>query len=208
MTRDVNMTDDEFNQFSKKQEQWAKTLLVLGEGVVNPEITEVCELIENVYTNSSSECVQRYALPDMNYYLNTESDIEKAIEWLYPNKNVLADNIARDRVLLAMSNERVDFWNAELQKLNPNQLHCLRSHDYFADVDDDSHVLKSLLNDSVLNKLKDNKTPDHLLNLKEGDICLLTRALRAYGLGSNQRVLIHKIPMTSNSQPPRLIEVN
>ena len=207
MTRNINMTDDDFNFFSRKQEQWAKTLLVFGEGVADPDITEVCELIEDVLTNSSSECVQRYALPDMKYYLNTESDIEKAIEWMYPNKNVLEDNIVRDRVLLAMSNERVDYWNTELQKLNPNPLHCLRSHDYFADVDDDSHTLKSLLNDSILSKLKDNKTPDHMLYLKEGDICLLTRPLRAYGLGSNQRVIIHRIPITSNCMPPRLIEV-
>ena len=78
---------------------------------------------------------------------------------------------------------------------------------YFADVDDDNGTLRSLLTDVILNKLNDSHTPYHMLNLKVGDICLLTRPVRAYGLASNQRVIIHKIPDSSNNLPPRLIEV-
>jgi hypothetical protein len=106
-----------------------------------------------------------------------------------------------------MSNERVNYWNAKLQELNPNRLHSIRSHDYFADVDDDKGTLRSLLTETILNKLNDSHAPDHVLNIKEGDICLLTRPLRAYGLASNQRVYIHKIPVPENNMAPRLIEV-
>jgi hypothetical protein len=143
----------------------------------------------------------------MEYYLDTEEGINEAIQWLYPDGNVLADNIAKNRVLLAMSNERVNYWNEKLQQLNPNIMHSLRSHDYFADVDDDKGTLKSLLTENILNKINDSHTPDHVLNLKEGDICLLTRPMRAYGLASNQRVYIHKIPTLANNMAPKLIEV-
>jgi PIF1-like helicase len=207
MTRTEDMTDSAYNFHCMKQEQWAKLLLVFGEGTPDHDITDVCELVENVTTTCISEHVQRYSLPTMKYYLDTEKGIEEAIQWLYPERNVISNNIAKDRVLLAMSNDRVNFWNGKLQELNPNQLHCLRSHDYFADVDDDNNILNSLLTDTILNKFHDNHTPDHMLNLKEGDICLLARPLRAYGLASNQRVYIHKIPITTNNRPPRLIEV-
>ena len=201
------MSQNDYDFHRQKQEQWAKLILVYGEGVPDPTVTGVCYLTEIVQSTSVNERVHRYALPEMKYYLDTEESIEEAIEWLYPDKNVLANNIAKDRVLLAMSNDRVNFWNVKLQELNPNRLHSLRSHDYFADVDDDNGTLRSLLTDVILNKLNDSHTPYHMLNLKVGDICLLTRPVRAYGLASNQRVIIHKIPDSSNNLPPRLIEV-
>jgi len=207
MARNPEMSDSDYEFHCGKQKEWSQTILVYGEGVPNPDITNVCELIEEVKTMSFSERVQRYSLPEMQYFLDTDEGVDEAIQWLYPTGNVIADNVAKDRVLLAMSNERVNYWNAKLQELNPNRLHSIRSHDYFADVDDDKGTLRSLLTDTILNKLNDSHAPDHVLNIKEGDICLLTRPLRAYGLASNQRVYIHKIPVPENNMAPRLIEV-
>ena len=75
-------------------------------------------------------------------------------------------------------NSRVDFWNKEIQKLNPDPiLHALYSKDTLCEVDDPHDILTSFLTEEVLNKFDSNKAPPHKLELKVGDICYLYRTI-------------------------------
>ena len=67
------------------------------------------------------------------------------------------------------------------------------SHDYFADVDDPKGLLAEMLTETILNSYTSNQAPDHETILKRGDVCLITRPLKAYELASNSRVVIKKI---------------
>ena len=80
-----------------------------------------------------------------------------------------------------------------MQGLNPKETVQLRSHDYLAEVDDPYGYLADALNESVLHKYRTNGVPNHLLELKVDDICLVTRALKASDLATNSGVRVLEI---------------
>ena len=43
-----------------------------------------------------------------------------------------------------MFNEGVDYWNNLIQELNPKEVFKFKSHDHFADVDDDKKILSNM----------------------------------------------------------------
>ena len=71
----------------------------------------------------------------------------------------------KNRVILAIHNTQVDYWNTRLQEMNTNEIRLLQSHDYFAEVDDDHGHLRNLLSDHVMNQMTNTQVPNHELNL-------------------------------------------
>ena len=71
----------------------------------------MCHLISIEHSLSTKEIYQKYGLPEMHYYTTDEDSIDKATEWLYPDKNVKDPIVAKHRVILAITNERVNYWN-------------------------------------------------------------------------------------------------
>ena len=65
-------------------------------------------------------------------------------------------------------------WNSVAQKMNPSQIHLLRSKDKFSEVDDPKGHLKKMLSSTMLNGFRKVGIPDHELLLKVDDICLVT----------------------------------
>jgi len=96
------------------------------------------------------------------------------------------------KCIIASTNERVDFWNNEIQKLNKSKKEKIYlSHDSIDEVDDPYHFLKNMLTEDVLNRYDASDLPPHELKLKEGDICILRRNVdKLNGLTSNSRVKI------------------
>jgi hypothetical protein len=66
-------------------------------------------------------------------------------------------------------------WNSVAQKMNPSQIHLLRSKDNFSEVDDPKGHVKKMLSSTMLNGFRKVGIPDHELLLKVDDICLVTR---------------------------------
>ena len=193
MTRTGDMSDADFAHHCLMQKKWAKSLLAIGEGVPNESVQDMRDFISIEPSLSTKEIYQKYGLPVMQYYTTAEESIDRTTEWLYPNKNVNDPNVAKHRVILAITNERVNYWKTYMQSFNTNESNILQSHDYYADVDDDNGILRELLTDKLLDQLVDNQTPNHRLILKVGDICLIKRPMRPFQLASNQRLFIKNI---------------
>ena len=95
------------------------------------------------------------------------------------------------RAILAGTNEEVDEWNNEVQKLNFFSLVSLISHDELAESDDPHDILRNMLTEDVLNNYNKNGVPPHVLNLKINDTCIIQRNLnKKEGLTNNARVRI------------------
>jgi len=96
------------------------------------------------------------------------------------------------KCIIASTNERVDFWNNEIQKLNKSKKEKIYlSHDSIDEGDDPYQFLKNMLTEDVLNRYDASDLPPHELKLKEGDICILRRNVdKLNGLTSNSRVKI------------------
>jgi ATP-dependent DNA helicase PIF1 len=171
------------------QKQYADAILQLSEGrCENADF--MCKIMQN-----ENGCRQTsiLAFPYVQHYLNTPDDCDNAVEWLHPGKDLSNLHNLRNKTILAITNERVDYWNEKIQNLNPEPPFTLLSHDYFSDVDDPKGNLASMLTETVLNSYTNTQVPNHELTLKVGDICLVTRALKASDLASNSRVLIKSI---------------
>jgi ATP-dependent DNA helicase PIF1 len=96
--------------------------------------------------------------------------------------------------MLAVTNEQVDVWNNEIQKLNTENIKTLTSYDSFNEIDDPNGFFKKMITDEVMNKFNENGKPPHILNLKINDICILLRHVdNEKGLTSNTRVRIVNI---------------
>ena len=129
------------------------------------------------------ENISVLGLPLMKYY--TEADHNEAVEWLYPG-----GQLDFSATILCCNNKSVDMWNSVAQKMNPSQVHLLRSKDNFSEVDDPNGHLKKMLSSTMLNGFRKVGIPDHELLLKVDDICLVTRAINGLGLANNSRVHI------------------
>lgn len=166
---------------------YAQAILEIGEGRCDSEF--MCNVLERKTRSTTTHIL---ALPRVHHYTTSEDDSKDAIEWLHPG-NTLTNDSVRTKTILAVTNERVDFWNTAIQAINPNTPQVLLSHDYFADVDDPNGILASMLTEAVLNSYTNTQVPNHSLTLKKGDVCLITRPLKASDLASNSRVIISSI---------------
>ena len=176
---------------AQSQGLYAEAILQISEGR--------CEQTEDFMVNVLQQkvgCRQTniIALPDIKYFNNTPEGCNDGCEWLHPGGDLTSHDSIRNRTILAITNERVDMWNKKIQDMNPNYPYKLMSHDYFADVDDPKGILADMLTEkTILNSYTSKQAPDHETILKIGDVCLITRPLKAYELASNSRVVIKRI---------------
>jgi hypothetical protein len=77
--------------------------------------------------------------------------------------------------------------------MNTSEEHILKSRDCFLEVDDINGHLKNMMSTLMLNGFNKSGVPKHELNLKVGDICLVTRAINGLGLATNSRVCIYAV---------------
>lgn len=101
-------------------------------------------------------------------------------------------NIMHMSCILAATNQQVDYWNAEVQKLNTNTTWTLLSRDLFDECDDPHGYLRAMVTEDVMHKFDDpGAAPPHELNLKVHDICILMRAVsKGDKLATNTRVRV------------------
>jgi len=141
----------------------------------------------------------------MQYYL--EKDVQSAIKFLYPQG--FDSDTATTSSILAATNERGDMWNKTIQDMNPSRAHLLKSKDFMCDVDDPYNILCNAMTEAALNSITKTSIPDHVLELKVGDIALILRSLsKASGLATNTRVrILHisdkMIRVQTLSSPPQ-----
>jgi len=135
---------------------------------------------------NSGECIVR--LPSCKY-TTIESE---GLAHLFPQGFQTPD--LHQRAVLCETNESVDIWNTKVQQLNPNQSVTLVAANKFKDTDDPHGILKSMLTDDACMFYRQNGVPDHLITLKVGDICFVTRTLnRKEKLANNTRVVVTEI---------------
>ena len=170
----------------EKQKLFGEMILAIGEGQPGHESADIMN-------DDTEGGLQHFRLNSIPYFL--ESQMQEAINFLYPNG--FDPEVAKDCCILAATNERGDMWNKTIQQMNQNRMHILKSTDFLCDVDDPFGHLNSAMNRTALNSIHKTATPDHELNLKVGDICILLRnLLRTCGLATNTRVRILHITPT------------
>ena len=190
------LTQEEKNDF-KLQKAYGEMILAIGEGQYHENA--------DILNDNQADGIQNYRLNSIPFYTDTER--QQAIDFLYPNG--FDSNIAKDSCILAATNERGDMWNKLIQDMNPNPIHCLKSKDYMCEVDDPFNHLNNAMNTKALNSIKKTSTPEHELNLKVGDICIVLRNLsKSNGLATNSRVRIlyispDVIRVQTMSNPPQ-----
>jgi len=193
----------EEREFANGQALYASTILQLGDGCFSLDDESIVNLMEKVEGPAKVNVI---GLPNVAYFPTSEED--EALNWLHPlvetgvdfegkaikSRPSLDDDLElKDRAILATKNERVDYWNAKIQRLNPNPATELKSHDSFSDVDDTHGHLGSMLTEEALNLYTNSQVPNHVMYLKVGDICFVMRPLKASGVASNTRVRIRQI---------------
>jgi hypothetical protein len=109
----------------------------------------------------------------VNSLADTEKVMEESLEWLYPNG--MTHEAVKSCALIVGTNKMVDQWNAKIQENNPCEKKIYYSVDKIADIDDDKGILKEMLTTKLLNSRKHASAPNHQLEVKKGDICILTR---------------------------------
>jgi hypothetical protein len=128
----------------------------------------------------------RLYIPRLRHF----TEPEQCVTFCYPTG--FNTNTMHMSCILAATNVQVDFWNAEVQKLNNNPEFTLLSKDVFDETDDPHGYLKAMVTEDVMNKYDDpGSAPPHQLRLKLHDICILMRAVsKADKLATNTRVRI------------------
>jgi hypothetical protein len=179
-----------------RQKEYGEMILAIGEGRYHKHA--------DILNDNIEDGIQNYRLNSIPFF--TESEKQAAIKFLYPDG--FNSDVAKDSCILAATNERGDMWNKTIQDMNPNPNHCLKSKDFMCDVDDPFHFLNNAMNTGALNTIHKTSTPDHELNLKVGDICIVLRNLsKSNGLATNSRVRIlyisqNVIRVQTMSNPP------
>ena len=192
----VHSTEGDRNS-AKSQQSYAEAILRISEGTCEQNEEFMCNILQQKVGSRQTNII---GLPNIEYYNNTPEGCDNGCEWLHPGGDLTSHDSIRNKTILAITNERVDMWNKKIQDMNPNHPHTLLSHDYFADVDDPKGLLADMLTETILNNYTSNQAPDHVTILKRGDVCLITRPLKAYELASNSRVVIKRVS-------PKLIQV-
>jgi len=164
---------------NNNQLKYGRMILAIGNG------THIPALPQEGYITDKSRGATTVELPGCTRI----KDRNDAINFVFPhpfNPDMLAK-----RAILAGTNDEVDLWNKEVQKLNLFPLVSLASHDVLAESDDPHNILRSMLTDDVLNNYNNNGVPPHILSLKVNDTCILLRNLnKKEGLTNNTRVRI------------------
>jgi len=154
-------------------------ILEIGNGTHMPDVIQ-----EGYITD-----IQRGASTVELHGCNRIKDRKDAIGFVFPSP--FNPNMLSKRAILAVTNEEVDEWNEEVQKLNMFPLVELASHDELAESDDPHNILRNMLSDDVLNNYNKNGVPPHILKLKINDTCIVLRNLnKKEGLTNNTRVRI------------------
>jgi hypothetical protein len=162
------------SQEEKEQLRYANMLI---------DVSKNCNSLWCQVIQEEDENISKLGFPFMKYY--TEADHKSAVEWLYPG-----GQLDFSATILCSNNASVDMWNAVAQGMNSSVEHTLRLRDSFSEVDNPKGHLKKMLSATMLNGFWKNGVPDHELILKDGNICLVTRAINGLGLANNSRVLI------------------
>jgi hypothetical protein len=102
-------------------------------------------------------------------------DADAALKELYPNGFVTSEMTSC--CIIAATNERVDYWNNLVQNMNSNHKWNLFSHDQFGEADDPHGILENMMTEDILNNFGNNDVPQHNLELKVGDVCIVLRNL-------------------------------
>jgi len=174
-----------------EQKRYGEMLLEIANGTHFKHLGEkhtnqVYELFPN--------CSEEYDGETPICFNSIETTIEStdAISWITPD-GFDPLNISKN-CILAVTNKQVDYWNTEVQKLNPNEKHTLYSYDTFHEVDDPHGYIQEMITEEIMNKFSDNQAPTYQLELKINDICiLLGNYNREDGLTKNTRVRIVNI---------------
>jgi hypothetical protein len=117
-------TSDEDREHARMQAVYANAILEIGEGRPATD-----SFIMNIKQERDQASVTNtFALPHVGYFSNMEEECNAAVEWLHPARNLQAEGSLKNKTILAVTNERVDYWNAKLQELNPNPMYRLVSH--------------------------------------------------------------------------------
>ena len=174
-----DLLSDEQRLHLTEQTQFNQLLDSISKNITDPII---CPSVEDVDPDT-----KKIGFPKMNYFL--DDDIDEAINWMYPNAT-FSSEIARNTVILCATNDRVDFWNTKIQNMNPLPMRSFLSTDTFAEVDDEHGHLGKILSAEFLSHFTHSGVPGHKLDLKVGDVCLITRALHSIDVATNTRVRI------------------
>jgi len=184
--------------------------LLAAEATINPDDAEaighlarqkkyamVCELIRSgCVTDDHVQCLTNYLdsgesllrLPMSRFYTDTEA----ALNYLFPDGFNTPG--FEKRAILCATNELVSEWNFKVQCLNPNPPILLYARTRPKDHDDFNGELAEMLTEDVCCSYQDPSAPDHILTLKVGDLCLVTRTLsRKDHIANNTRVKILEI---------------
>ena len=163
----------------QNQRKFGEMILAIGNGTHKPA------LLLDGYVSDKSRGTYTVELPGCTRII----DRNDAIDYIFPAP--FQPETIWKRAILAGTNEDVDEWNEEVQKLNLFPTESLASHDELAESDDPRNILRNMLTDDVLNSFNKNGVPPHTLKLKINDTCIVLRNLnKKEGLTNNTRVRI------------------
>lgn len=174
-------TDRSYMDYVQKQTEYADFLL-------NLRANRECEFLQIIHKVDSDTF--KIGLPKISYF--TESNLNSAIEWLYPNMVYDVERALRT-VILASTNEAVGKWNTLIQNMNNNQAHEYLSRDSFSEVDDEKGILSSLLDETTMNRYNSNGIPPHRLTFKKNDVCIILRAITSLNLATYTKVQVMQL---------------
>jgi len=163
----------------RNQQMYADMILAVGNGTHLPSVMKEGYVIDT--TRGAATVELRGCIKIRNR--------EQAIKYVFPPP--FDPVMLSKRAILAVTNEEVDEWNHEVQKLNMFPTVELASHDELAESDDPYNILRGMLTDDVLNNYNKNGVPPHVLKLKINDTCIVLRNLnKKEGLTNNTRVRV------------------
>jgi ATP-dependent exoDNAse (exonuclease V) alpha subunit len=183
--------------------------LRLQRGDFDPEQVRYIELLDAVSTNripnNNPNIACRHDPEDhsgLKYLaikgLKRVTNEEAVLQFAFPNG--FDTYSMHTSCILATTNERVDYWNEQVQQLNSEyEPSILKSNDKFHEVDDPFDFVKNMVTPDVLHRFNDSGScPPHELKLKIGDICILMRAVnKEQKFATNTRVRIVHITMNT-----------
>lgn len=128
-----------------------------------------------------------------------QTTTKAALRWIYPQifDETITDPVDRarqmaTRAICANTNERVNYWNDQVQKRLPRA----ESRTYFSEnkLCDASHEhdrATELMTQELMHYCDKGDIPAHELKLKVGDLCILMRNIdKTEGLTNNQRIIV------------------
>jgi len=223
------LNNNQYNEeYIEQQKQYAKMLLLIGEGSYdNISIIKIDD--KELYDENNELILTKkkiFKIEDLNEFKKKEgfmaikipllsyiNNMENAIDFVYPLQFRCIDNLC-DSAILCATNKSVNKWNEKIQSYNPEKEHVFLSEDSFECVDDPNEVLANMITTEVLNEYNVNNVPQHKLIFKVNDICFIMRNLfKKDGLTNNTRVRIvqiHKYIIrvcTLNTKNPKFFNI-